>query len=189
MREIILDRDGDLCLRLTNEIDYNAPDSDDNSDDSLGPLPPGPHGSYKEREEMLVKYQEAPKHTPDIETSTLHLIVSSKVLPVASPVFKAMFMGPFMEGIELSQRNSQSSGSPYPLDLSEDDPEAMLILCGTLHQNLDHVPKRPSARCLEAVAFLVNKYQCPHALRYAGRQRLADGLAGSFSGGGPKQAS
>ncbi|RFU73355.1 btb poz domain-containing [Trichoderma arundinaceum] len=54
------------------------------------------------------------------------LAVSSKVLCLASPVFKAMLRSSFKEAVNLMDHTT--SLAPYSLDLPEDDTEAMTVL-------------------------------------------------------------
>jgi hypothetical protein len=100
--------------------------------------------------------------------STRELLVSSKVLSVASPVFKAMLNGRFLEGIELSK--AKTSAEPYlaQLPLPEDDAEAMTLLCKLLHFDIDDIPERPNPQSLENLAFACDKYGCISPLRYSG---------------------
>lgn len=110
--------------------------------------------------------------TTSTTNETLHLIVSSKVLSVASPIFKRMFFGDFKEARELAQ--SQATAQVYTLELPEDDPLATLILCSILHPcaKTDQVPERPDTTTLKDLAVLTDKYQCAQALAYPGRHWL-----------------
>lgn len=107
------------------------------------------------------------------KSKTLELVVSSKVLSLASPMFKAMLDGRFKEGIELAE--NKPSSQPYTLTLS-DDGEAATILASILHFNLPGLPEKPSPACLEKLAFLCDKYQCVNAMKYCGRLWLRDWL-------------
>jgi hypothetical protein len=75
------------------------------------------------------------KESDDDEPSrsgNVQLLVSSEILTITSPVFKAMLCGPFLEGqLVLSNVN------PPVLSLPEDDPGAMELLINVLHyQNI-----------------------------------------------------
>ena len=56
-----------------------------------------------------------------------NLLVSSEVMSIASPVFAAMFDGRFAEGQDLS------SEAPREVDLPDDDPELVKLLCEIVH--------------------------------------------------------
>ncbi len=101
--------------------------------------------------------------TEEKKLNTLELPVSSKVLSLASPVFKAMLDGRFKEGIELAK--NKASSQPYTLTLP-DDGEAATILARVLHFDLTGVPEKPSPASIEKLAFLCDKYQCVNAMKY-----------------------
>lgn len=90
------------------------------------------------------------------------LIVSSKVLMLASPVFRAMFDGAFGEAQFLS--SNQKKKLVTAVELPEDNDEAMLLLCSLLHFKGDEGPL--AVELLLELAVLVDKYHCASALRY-----------------------
>lgn len=98
--------------------------------------------------------------------------VSSKVLMLNSPVFKAMLSGNFKEGIELAANSGHSD--PYSLEFPDDDVEAMTILCQILHNV--YVPERPKPLGLSKLAFVSDKYGCTKALKYCGTVWIRDWL-------------
>jgi hypothetical protein len=79
----------------------------------------------------------------------VRLLVSSKVLSLASPVFSAMFSPRFKEGSNLN------SGCPSEVPSPEDDPEAM---------KLDHIPRNVEFSLLKALAILCDKYDVANAI-------------------------
>ncbi|KAB5576349.1 hypothetical protein GE09DRAFT_1095428, partial [Coniochaeta sp. 2T2.1] len=82
--------------------------------------------------------EEQPEVFPEeAEDTIFNLLISSKVLSVASPVFKAMFYGRFREGIELAE--SRVASVVYAQELPEDSADAMINLCFLLHAKLDEV--------------------------------------------------
>jgi hypothetical protein len=99
--------------------------------------------------------------TVDKSLDAPELTVSSKVLSLASPVFKAMIGGRFKESIELAEEKASSKA--YALALPEDDTEATIILCRILHFNFYEVPEKPTTVCLEKLAYL-----CTNAMKYCG---------------------
>lgn len=83
----------------------------------------------------------------------------SKVLGLASPVFKVMFGPNFLEGSQLSCAN------PHDIHLPEDHPEAMAYLCSILHFRRRNDEDMPRA-LFEEVALLCDKYDCAHAVSH-----------------------
>lgn len=93
------------------------------------------------------------------EKSPVSICASSKVLGLASPVFKAMFSPNFWEGTNLSSSN------PRRISLPEDDPTAVEYLCFVLHFRCQD-DKTISREEFEEVAVLCEKYDCIHAVSY-----------------------
>lgn len=119
--------------------------------------------------------EDAPdEKTVDKKPETRELTVSSKVLSLVSPVFKAMLSGKFKEGIELAEKKASSNS--HTLNLPDDDAEATIILCRILHFNINDIPEKPTPVCLEKLAFLCDKYQCISAMKYCGGLWLRDWL-------------
>lgn len=111
----------------------------------------------------------------DSKQGIKELIVSSKVLSLASPVFKSMVTGGFKGGVELAQTNKANGIlNPCAIDLPEDDAGAIVLLCKVLHYY--EVPKRPTTLCLEKLAYLCDKYQCTGAMKYCGGVWVRDWL-------------
>jgi hypothetical protein len=88
----------------------------------------------------------------------VHLLVSSKVLSLASPVFAAMFKHGFQEGRNLS------SGSLEPIPLPDDNAEAITLLFNVLHFRSRDVPWSPSLITLAHLAVVCDKYDCVAAV-------------------------
>ena len=88
-----------------------------------------------------------------------HLLVSSKVLTLASPVFEAMFNSRFKEGLS----HYPTSGKP-PIPLPDDNAEAVTILCNAIHYRTNEVPNKLASACLENLAIICDKYDCTSAL-------------------------
>ena len=80
------------------------------------------------------------------------LRVSSKVLSLASPVFKALFSPKFSEGTALS-----ISQAVPEIRLPDDDPEAMQLILHILHHG-KNAPGILRIELLEKVAVLCDKY-------------------------------
>jgi len=86
------------------------------------------------------------------------VLVSSKVLSVVSPVFKALLGPHFAEGSQVS------SASPGSVSLSEDNPEALVSLCQILHYQFHRVQYDPTLKFINSVAVVADKYDCVRAL-------------------------
>ena len=94
------------------------------------------------------------------------LLVSSKVLSLASPVFAAMLSPRFREG----QRSD--SGTLDPLSLPDDDAVAMTTLCRVFHFRYDELPVKPGLELLKNLAVLCDKYDCVAPLRFVSESWL-----------------
>lgn len=99
-----------------------------------------------------------------LELGKERLLVSSKALTLASPVFEAMFKPTFKEGIQ----SHQNSCDPSIIPLPEDDAEAFILLCKVVHHRAHEIPQEPGIPCLENLAFICDKYQCSAAVAYHG---------------------
>ncbi|CAG1998623.1 unnamed protein product [Fusarium graminearum] len=83
----------------------------------------------------------------------LRMLVSGKHLELASPIFKTMLTGPFIEG------NADSSGLRR-ITASDWDPEAFKIVLTIMHGYHRDVPGLLSLEQLAKVAMIVNYYDC-----------------------------
>lgn len=94
--------------------------------------------------------------------ATHNILVCSKFLTFHSKVFAAMFTGHFSEALKMSS-NAPSSGAqpaqPTQVELPEDKPGAMLLLCHVLHGKVLAL-KKPSSSLLLALTVLADKYDC-----------------------------
>lgn len=94
------------------------------------------------------------------DAGTARFKVSSQVLCIASPVFRAM-LGPssnFKEACEL--RAAAVSAEPYVLSLGEDDPQALAVVLNALHLQGSKVPISISFQNLVDLAIICDKYDC-----------------------------
>lgn len=98
--------------------------------------------------------------------NVISLLVSSKVMSLASPVFAAMFSPRFREG----QRSA--SGTLDPVPLPDDDADALTVLCQILHFNYSALPTRAELELLKNLALLCDKYDCVTPLRFVSEQWL-----------------
>jgi hypothetical protein len=89
----------------------------------------------------------------------IHLLVSSKHLMLASPVFKAMLKnGNFKEGQAL-----QSTGR-VEIPLPDDDAPTLILLLNIIHGRTRRVPSKVHLSELAKVASMVDKYQMHEAV-------------------------
>ena len=95
-----------------------------------------------------------------------HIRVSSKILSLASEVFKAMFNPRFQEGSMLRSAENRTA-EPLIVTLPEDDSAAMLSLCQLLHYQTDMIDPHPDVTALLTLATVCDKYNCAGAIRYA----------------------
>ncbi|KAI9763059.1 MAG: hypothetical protein M1840_000950 [Geoglossum simile] len=88
----------------------------------------------------------------------VHLLVSSKVLSLASPVFTAMFRHGFQEGSNLS------TGSLHPIPLPDDHVGAITLLFNALHFRSQDLPRNQDLSTLTQLALVCDKYDCVAAV-------------------------
>ncbi|KAK4541186.1 hypothetical protein LTR36_008260 [Oleoguttula mirabilis] len=114
--------------------------------------------------------------TPDgdiilLVSNKLELRVSSTVLRLASPVFKAMLGPHYAEGNSLQ---AASAGSPKTIPLPGDDPEGMKVLCLVLHHQARAIPDPLALEVSHSFAEMADKYGCAEAVSYAAASWFAD---------------
>jgi hypothetical protein len=87
------------------------------------------------------------------------MLVSSKHMMLASPVFKAMLQhSRFKEGQELSATGK------VEIPLSDDDPDAFTIILDIIHGRNRQVPREIDLELLSPISKLVDKYQMVEAV-------------------------
>ena len=91
--------------------------------------------------------------------------VSSKVLALASSYFDTMFRSGFVEGCAL-----RNSTVPLPINISDDNPEALAVLLHTIHFSRKRRYLELDIDMQFDVAVLSDKYDCTRAL-YSDSQR------------------
>ena len=110
--------------------------------------------------DAILQVGENPTHQSNDEGSgcALQIRISTKLLAMSSPVFKAMLSGRFAEGqLPFTKEN------PPSLVLPEDDPDAVLNYCKIIHHAQDaQFPLPFGALC--DLAVLGDKYDCNQAL-------------------------
>ena len=107
---------------------------------------------------------------------------SSKVLSLASPVFDKMLGPHFAEGQALLKKDSpeKSAESPTEITLPDDDPEAMVLFCDTIHFKR-HATPDIAFPLLAKMASLSEKYDCSLVLSSASEVWLSN-LKGTKEG-------
>ncbi|KAB8295026.1 hypothetical protein EYC80_006973 [Monilinia laxa] len=84
----------------------------------------------------------------------VHMLVSSRHMSLASPVFRAMFQrNNFKEGRELAANGKAE------ISLPDDGPDAFAILMCIIHGRNRSVPRRVDLDLLSRISTLVDKYQ------------------------------
>lgn len=112
----------------------------------------------------------------------IRMLVSSKHLFLASPVFENLLRSHSLLSPETSNSGTPSSAAshsssnsnastnpffvPRELELPDDDPEAFAILLGILHNKLKQTPKVVNLAQLGAIAILVDKYALHEAVGF-----------------------
>jgi len=109
---------------------------------------------------QLSRLEREPVESPPLEIEApkcqkeIHMLVSSKHLMLASPMFKAMLQhSNFKEGDEL-----RSSGQ-VKVPLPDDDPAALKILLDIVHGRVRQVPRHVNLTTMTELSVLVDKYQ------------------------------
>lgn len=156
------DPDSDLQLILTHTdeqpLDTTAP-----LDASIGGEDASSNGTTTTLEETESVMEDIHGLYDDTVRSTskeIRMLVSSKILMLVSPVFKAMLQHDnFKEGVELSK-----GGVEVPLP--DDDPTAWKILLGVMHHNPLAVPREVDLTTMTNIAILVDKYQLSNLLHF-----------------------
>lgn len=98
------------------------------------------------------------------------LQVSSKALSLGSKVFRALFSPRFSEGVALSR------GQGRPIELDDDDTEAMTTMCQVLHHAYRKINRDVSAEALADLARVADKYDCVEAISQYGSCCLSEWL-------------
>jgi hypothetical protein len=96
--------------------------------------------------DAILRFKNAPHDTP------AEFLVSSKLLSLASPIFRAMLKPNLMEGKATRQGNRPC------FNLYEDDPDAMGPILRVLHFRHEGVDMHPKPKNLAMIAIHSNKY-------------------------------
>ncbi|CCF34596.1 hypothetical protein CH063_01168 [Colletotrichum higginsianum] len=146
-------RDSSLCITMasgstsTDALSWSQNESQQLSEaEPPGPPPPDPPADPEEEP------AESGKETE------IKYLVSSRHLTLASTKFEAEFKGPWMEG---SVKNIDGH---YPINASDWDPDALLILMRVFHGQTRSVPRHIGLEMLAKIAVLVDYYDSPEVV-------------------------
>ncbi|KAE8453983.1 hypothetical protein EG329_007759 [Mollisiaceae sp. DMI_Dod_QoI] len=171
------DPDGDLILQLIRTpekerdpvADEQRKDGEDanlnvveGQEQAAGDAPHANDGTeeHKPAEDSKTETLSDDPERPSLEEigANVDMIVSSRHLMLASPVFKAMLrLDGFKEGHKLE------SAGKAEIPLPDDDPEALIILLDIIHGRNRRIPRQISLDLMTKVTILVDKYQMVEA--------------------------
>ena len=126
-----------------------------------------PNRSYQPSDQVI--HREIIDEDGDVlvQTKAKELLVSSKILALASPVFKAMLNSNFLEG-----STGRSVQHPLQLPLPDDDPDALTVLFHTLHFSSKRKFLKLGADLQLDIAQLSDKYDCAASISGESRRWL-----------------
>jgi hypothetical protein len=102
-----------------------------------------------------------------VQADSKELLVSSKILILASPVFKAMLKSKFRKG-----RTTRSTQHPLKLPLPDDNPDALTVLFHILHFSPKRKRLEPDVDLQLELAQLADKYDCMASIHAESEQWL-----------------
>ncbi|KAI9867585.1 MAG: hypothetical protein M1813_008384 [Trichoglossum hirsutum] len=102
-----------------------------------------------------------------VQIGSKEMLVSSKILILASPVFKAMLKSNFLEG-----NTARSTQHPLKLPLPDDDPDALTVLFQILHFSPKRKRLEPDVDLQLELAQLADKYDCVISIHAESEQWL-----------------
>lgn len=88
----------------------------------------------------------------------VQMLVSSHVLNISSPVFRAMLQASFKEGKTLRDEGK------VEISLPDDDPDSFELLMNIVHNRTRRIPRRIEMGQLSDLSILVDKYQMAECL-------------------------
>ncbi|KAM0551757.1 hypothetical protein ACHAPJ_008325 [Fusarium lateritium] len=88
------------------------------------------------------------------ETTEFRMRVSSRHLTFASPVFKAMLQGPWIEG------------TTREIPATEWNPQALVVVLSVLHGRLRQVPRIISIKFFVDITIIAEYYRCEEAMQF-----------------------
>lgn len=158
---LVFDPDGDLLLFLSDSMEDESSIEDNAPDEATAEQPANQLSLPDIFESTLLSNLEGDpveQYQQDTDMpkgkKEIHMLVSSKHLMLASPVFKAMLQhSNFKEGDTL-----RSSGQ-VKVPLPDDDPAALKILLDIVHGRVRQVPRQVGLKTMTELSILIDKYQ------------------------------
>ncbi|TGO38694.1 hypothetical protein BHYA_0069g00130 [Botrytis hyacinthi] len=151
---VAIDPDGDLILLLELMPVHKSDESSSQ-----------PQINFSNANVLNPEAANSPVETQN-ECTQLHrckIMVSSKHMSFASPVFKAMLTGDFKEAVEVREKGRTE------IPLPDDDACAMIIVVNIMHGRFKSVPKYLNLVMFSKIAILVDKYQCHESTEFAAK--------------------
>ncbi|KAF7169069.1 hypothetical protein CNMCM5623_001901 [Aspergillus felis] len=149
----IFDPEGDIDLVYSNTDDHIKPES--RNEDPATDLQTSGTGDQSAATEENDEQEEPNNSEKD---QRVHMIVSSKHLKLACPVYRRMFSEPWREARILA------AGKRFEIQSEFEDIEAMLILMNIIHGRGSKVPREVTLDKLVEIAVLVDYYECHEAV-------------------------
>ncbi|KAJ4263576.1 hypothetical protein NW762_006396 [Fusarium torreyae] len=101
------------------------------------------------------------------KTTEFRMRVSSRHLTFASPVFKAMLHGPWIEG-------NSSTSFVREISATEWNPQALAVVLNVLHGRFRQVPRIISIKFFVDITIIAEYYQCEEAMQFCAETWYAD---------------
>ncbi|KAE9378231.1 hypothetical protein N431DRAFT_435404 [Stipitochalara longipes BDJ] len=144
------DEDGGLILILPKPLEKENESANDDSGTTSRTFDPTDLASIGKN--SFAQIEQSP-------VEKVRMLVSSKHMRVASPVFRAMLQQKnFKEGRELSSKGG------LELPLPDDDAIAMIVLLDVIHGRNRRVPRKIDLDLVNRISILVDKYQMAEAV-------------------------
>lgn len=156
---LTFDPDGDLLLLLADTVEVEEPTESSDKEDTTIERTADEISLEDFTSARLSPVECSPTNIRPAEVGPksqreIQMLVSSKHLMLASPVFKAMLQhSAFREGATL--RTSGQVKVPLP----DDDPAALKILLDIVHGRVRQVPREVNLKVMTDLSVLVDKYQ------------------------------
>ena len=150
------DPEGDLLLILGQqpgeEVDWEA-ETDEGSVDLISSSDE-PSPISVEHASNLITLVEGPNFESRKPLKEIQMLVSSRHMMLASPVWKAMLQhSNFKEGEQLRSKGK------VEVPLPDDDPTAFELLLNIIHGRVRQVPRQVTLETVASLGVLVDKYQ------------------------------
>ena len=143
------DPEGDLVLLLSKPPKTTNAEDQNSAEEAADP-------SSNKRKRVP-----STKSVPVAEAEKISMVVSSKHMMLASPVFKAMLAPEhFREGLV------RNAAGQMEVDLPDDDQAVMIIVLNIIHSRNRIIPKHVDLEVLTKLTILVDKYQIVESVEF-----------------------